>query len=97
MTQNQNNEPGPLPDHHRQWFEQLKLAAKNGDLALMSCIDISTGKDVSVICLVGQEQGTGEPEVLFTQIGHLCTEDNPFEAYGPPNSITVNEDQEVLN
>ncbi|QDP54389.1 MAG: hypothetical protein Unbinned4120contig1000_41 [Prokaryotic dsDNA virus sp.] len=90
-------EPGPLPEHHRQWFEQLKLAASRGDLALMSCIDISTGNDVSVICLVGQEHGTGEPEVLFTPIGHLCTEDNPFEAYGPPGSVTVSEEQEVIN
>lgn len=78
-------EPGPLPEHHKQWFEQLRKAGKQGNLALMSCLDNKTNEPRSVICLVGWQDG----EYLFTPIGHLCTEDNPYEAYGPPSPEMV--------
>lgn len=80
---NQDKEPGPIPDHHRQWFNQLKKAGLRGDLALMSCLDVDTGEPRSVICLVGWHEG--DQEYLFTPVGHLCTKDNPYEAYGPPS------------
>lgn len=81
-------EPGPLPEHHKQWFSQLQKAAKNGHLALMSCLDSATNESRSVICLVSYEDG----DYLFTPVGHLCTADNPFEAYGPPGSDFTNKE-----
>lgn len=73
----------PLPEHHRQWFDQLKQAALNGDLALMSCLDAATGEDRSVICL-GQRKANGD--VTFIPVGHLATTPNPFDAYLPPEA-----------
>lgn len=70
----------PLPDHHKQWFEQLKLAAINGDLALMSCLDAETKEHRSVICIAQEADGG----VGFTPLGHMATTDNPFDAYIPP-------------
>ena len=75
-------EPGPLPEHHKQWFNRLKKAGKQGDLALLSCLDVDTSEPRSVICLVGYQDG----EIIMTPIGHLCTKDNPYEAYGPPSA-----------
>lgn len=73
---------GPLPDHHRQWFEQMKAAALNGDLGLMSCLDADTKEPRSVIVL-GNRHDDGS--VTFIPVGHLSPSDNPFEAYIPPN------------
>lgn len=75
---------GVIPEHHKQWFEQLKLAAQNGDLALMLCHDITTMEPRSVLTLVGRNNG----EFLMTPVGHLCPEDNPYEAYLPPRTET---------
>lgn len=70
-----------LPDHHLQWFEQIKLAAKNGDLALMSCLDTATKKPRSVICIASQARDGG---IEFIPLGHLVPEGNPYDAYIPP-------------
>lgn len=75
-------EPGKLPAHHKQWFEQLKKAAGSGDLALMSCLDAKTMEPRSVLTLVGFDDGM----YVMTPVGHLCPEDNPFEAYMPPRT-----------
>lgn len=80
-------EPGPLPKHHKQWFNQLRKAGAAGHIALMSCLDTATKESRSVICLVSWD---GQ-EYLFTPIGHLCTEDNPYEAYGPPGETLKHE------
>lgn len=69
-----------LPEHHRQWFEQMKLAAKNDDLALMHCVDAVTGEDRSVICMANRNK---DGSVEFVPVGHLCSTDNPYEAYIP--------------
>ncbi len=76
------NKPGKIPEHHKQWFAQLQAASKNNDLALISCLDAKTMEPRSVISLVGHENG----EYIITPIGHLCTEDNPYEAYLPPRT-----------
>lgn len=70
---------GPLPEHHRQWFQQLKLAAANDDLALMSCTDAATGEQRSVICIAQRE----EDSVSFIPLGHLATGDSPYDDYIP--------------
>ena len=73
---------GRLPEHHKQWFDQIKLAGSNGNLALMSCLDSLTMEHRSVLALVSHDQG----QFLMTPVGHLCPADNPYEAYLPPLS-----------
>jgi hypothetical protein len=68
-----------IPDHARANFETLLRAAADGNLALMECVDAATGTPRYVICAVGCD---GEAFV-FTPFGHLA-EDNPYEAYVPP-------------
>ena len=70
----------PIPDHHRQWFEQLKLAAKNGDVALMSCLDAVTKEPRTVLCIVSQ---VADEYADFIPLGHFVPEGNPFDAYIP--------------
>lgn len=74
---------GKLPEHHKQWFEQLKTACMAGDMALMSCLDAKTLEPRSVIALVGHDKAGG---FIMTPVGHLCPEDNPYEAYIPPRT-----------
>jgi hypothetical protein len=81
-------EPTKLPEHHKQWFDQLKRAAIHGDLALMSCLDAKTMEPRSVLTLVGHEEG----QFTMTPVGHLSTSDNPYEAYLPPR---IGEEQET--
>ena len=73
---------GKLPEHHKQWFAQLKKAAQMGDLALMSCLDAKTMEPRSVLTLVSQDS-TG---FIMTPVGHFSPEDNPYEAYLPPRT-----------
>lgn len=75
-----------LPEHHLQWFQELKKAADNGDLALMSCLDAKANEagdhePRSVICILTQE-----PDGSFKAIplGHMATTENPYDAYIPP-------------
>lgn len=70
-----------IPEHHKQWFEQLKTAHSHGRLALMACLDAETLEYRSVITLVGDDKEGG---IIMTPVGHLCPKDNPFEAYLPP-------------
>lgn len=79
---------GKIPKHHKQWFEQLKKACLAGDLALMACLDIKTLEQRSVLTLVGHQND----EFVLTPVGHLCTADNPYEAYMPPRT----EEQETI-
>ena len=79
-----DQDKGVIPEHHKQWFNQLKLAAANGDLALMLCHDINSMEPRSVITLVGRQDG----DIIMTPVGHLCPEDNPYEAYLPPRTET---------
>lgn len=70
-----------LPAHHIQWFEQMKLATKNGDIALMSCLDAKTKEPRSVICIASQADDGG---IEMIPLGHFVPEENPFDAYLPP-------------
>lgn len=69
-----------IPEHHQQWFEQLLKAARNGDLALVHCLDAQTKEPRSVICLVSHTSDDYE----FIPLGHLSPNDDPCEAYIPP-------------
>ena len=70
-----------LPDHHIQWFEQMKLATKNGDIALVSCLDAKTKEPRSVICITSQAYDGG---IEMIPLGHFAPEGDPFDAYLPP-------------
>ena len=70
-----------LPAHHIQWFKQMKLATKNGDIALMSCLDAKTKEPRSVICIASQADDGG---IEMIPLGHFVPEGNPFDAYLPP-------------
>ena len=70
-----------LPDHHIQWFEQMKLATKNGDIALVSCLDAKTKEPRSVICIALQTDDGG---IEMIPLGHFVPEGDPFDAYLPP-------------
>lgn len=87
----QPNPIGKLPEHHKQWFAQLQKACKEGNLALMTCLDAKTLEQRSVLTLVGYEDG----QYVFTPVGHLSPEDNPYEAYLPPR-VEDDEEQEVI-
>ena len=73
---------GKLPEHHKQWFEQLKKAMFDGNVALMAGLDAKTMEPRSILALVSHEDG----EFLMTPVGHLCPADNPYEAYIPPRT-----------
>ena len=73
----------PIPDHHKQWFEQLKLAAKNDDMALMSCLDAVTKEPRTVLCIASQADDGG---IEFIPLGHFVPDGNLFGAYIPPET-----------
>lgn len=79
------NTTPPIPKHHLQWFNTLKQAFNNGDVALMSCLDAKTKEPLSVICIVQREEGcNGEMgDVVFTPIANLAITDNPYHSYIP--------------
>ena len=66
-----------------QWFEQLKLAAKNDDMALMSCLDAVTKEPRTVLCVTNQAP---DGYVEFIPLGHFVPKGNPFDAYIPPET-----------
>ena len=73
----------PIPEHHKQWFEQLKLAAKNDDMALISCLDAVTKEPRTVLCIAAPAPN-GYIEII--PLGHLVPEGNPYDAYIPPET-----------
>ncbi|MBL0935478.1 MAG: hypothetical protein IBJ07_12100 [Rhizobiaceae bacterium] len=69
-----------IPDHVRVNFQTLMRAAADGKLALLECTDAATGAPRYVICAIGRNGA----EFLFTPFGHFA-EDNPYDAYLPPD------------
>ena len=59
------------------------LAAKNDDVALMSCLDAVTKEPRTVLCVVNQAP---DGCVDFIPLGHFVPEGNPFDAYIPPET-----------
>lgn len=68
-----------LNDHQRAAFQELVRAAKNDDLALMECIDLTTNESVAVMCMVNHE----EDQYEFIPVGQLVS--NPYEKFLPPS------------
>lgn len=71
--------PKTIVTDHQKNFDTLTKAFKSGDVALMDCIENSTGEHVAVICAVGKE---GE-EFVFTPFCKFFN-GNPFELLTPP-------------
>jgi hypothetical protein len=70
--------PAPIPPGHRDNFNTLLRAAADGALALLSCLDATTGEPRYVICAVAYDG----KEYQMTPFGHLCN-GNPYEEYVP--------------
>ena len=62
-------------------FEMMLEAAKQGDLALLECIDSSSGEVRSVVCAVNRSGETFE----FVPLAKLFAGD-PYEEVMPPTS-----------
>ena len=68
-----------IPDHARTNFQTLLRAARDGNLALMECLDAASAEHRYVICAVGRD-GT---DYVMTPLGQLA-DGNPYDAYLPP-------------
>jgi hypothetical protein len=66
---------------HKANFNNLLRAAKNRDLALMSCTDASTGEPVATVCMVNRD---AEGNVAFAPVAKLFNS-NPYEELLPPS------------
>ena len=66
---------------HSQNFATLKLAFEHGNVALMECLEISSGEKVAVICAAVKES---DGSVAFTPFARFFN-GNPYEMLRPPN------------
>ncbi len=75
-----------IPAHAQTNFQTMLRAAADGNLALLECMDATSGEARYVICAVGRD-GT---DYRFTPFGHLAN-GNPYEAYRPPADTGADE------
>ena len=68
-----------IPDYARTNFNTLLRAAGDGNLALVECMDVTTGAPRYVICAVSRDHRG----IVMTPFGHLA-DGNPYDAYIPP-------------
>lgn len=68
-----------IPDGHKANFETLQRAHDNGDLALVECLDRSTGRKAAVICCI---EWDGD-EVEMKPVAVMCAGDQ-YERYASP-------------
>jgi len=71
--------PKTIVTDHKPNFETLRRAFASDDVALMDCIDKSTGEHVAVICAVVFDGS----EYSFTPFARFFN-GNPFEMLLPP-------------
>jgi hypothetical protein len=69
-----------IPKGHKQNFNTLVDAFKNGDVALMECQLSATGETVAVICAANRMP---DGEIEFAPFGMLFN-GNPYELLNPP-------------
>ncbi|MES2793336.1 MAG: DUF6117 family protein [Planctomycetota bacterium] len=72
----------PLPVGDKANFETLREAILHGDVALLECQLVSTGKTAAVICAVNREPG---PSFGFVPLAQLFAGD-PYTLLNPPHS-----------
>ena len=65
---------------HRMQFETLRKAFAAGDVALLECQDVATGKPVAVIVALNRD---GE-KIAFVPFARLFN-GNPYEELNPPD------------
>lgn len=75
-----------IPKGHKINFETLKEAFKNGDVALLSCTDNTTGEQVSAICALNRSSETKEVEFVPFAIMKLAA---PYDYLTPVNAGEV--------
>lgn len=63
----------------RRNFDTILKAARNGDLALLECVDTASGEKRSVVCAVNRD-GDG---FAFVPLAKLFT-GNPYDELTPP-------------
>lgn len=69
-----------IPDYARTNFNTLLRAAGDGKLALMECLDATSGERRYVVCALGRDGS----DITMTPFGHLADGD-PYDAYLPPD------------
>lgn len=70
----------PLKPEHIEVFDNIRLAANNGDLGLMSCTDVSTGQSVPVLFLGLRDE---DDQVLMIPLGVVMTPDEAMLRFTP--------------
>lgn len=68
-----------IKEGYKHNFETLKVACRNGDLALLECTDKETGKEVVTICAVQKVNN----EYIFTPLAKMF-DGNPYEELNAP-------------
>lgn len=69
----------PLKEGDVANFETMRLAFRNGDLALVRSRRKSDGKEVALVCAMGYEDGVYYPVPLAVMV-----EGNPFDDFNDP-------------
>ena len=66
---------------HKQNFNTLRKAFRNGHAALMECQLVATGEPVAAICAANKHADGSIEMVPFA----MMFQDNPYELLNPPN------------
>lgn len=83
-------QPGPLSQTDKKNFNTLLRAIKNNDVALISAIRKSDGKQVSLICAMECDGNYYYPKPFAVMI-----EGNPYELYEDPTLVGLEDDHET--
>lgn len=75
------NNPGELREYDIANFDTIRRAEKDGNLALVSAIRKSDGKQVALLCAIGFDGKDYLPSPLAVMI-----DGNPFELFEDPFS-----------
>ena len=75
-----------LSDGDKANFDMLKRACENGDLALVDCQLIETGKSVAVVCAVNKPDGTSDSYGIIPIA--MMFDGDPYELLNPPSVET---------
>jgi hypothetical protein len=70
-----------IPEPLRANFNTMLRAAASGHLALLECLDAKTRNPRYVIVAINR---SGD-ECEFVPFGHLVSDQNPYDAYLPPD------------
>jgi Family of unknown function (DUF6117) len=72
-----------IPDAIRANFHTLEKAFRNGDIALLECLDRDSGEPAYAICAINTLRQAGrEPEIEMVPVGLMFSRD-PYEALIP--------------